>query len=142
MTGIGMKILKKAVAAPDTYFSVMQVNPEWHGYTVKTPSSKDPTIQYHNNYVFSYLFITEIASAVSKGKNPQDVEVPAYMQCFSGCGLNVDCVEKMVENIKGKFTRNGELINTDANETVQWSALIEDDITNMSKAISDRQAGP
>ncbi len=135
MTGIGMKILKKAVAAPDTYFSVMQVNPEWHGYTVKTPSSKDPTIQYHNNYVFSYLFITEIASAVSKGKNPQDVEVPAYMQCFSGCGLNVDCVEKMVENIKGKFTRNGELINTDANETVQWSALIEDDITNMSKAI-------
>ncbi len=136
MSDEGMIILKSAIAAPDEYFPIMQKNPEWHGNTSRAVNGTGPGVEYYSNYVFSYLFITKIAAAVYKEKLPSSVEAPADLHCISSCKLGVDCVDKMIKNIKGKFTDDGRLKNEESNKILEWSKLVDSgDVTKQKKAI-------
>ncbi|MDE7298164.1 MAG: S8 family peptidase, partial [Lachnospiraceae bacterium] len=133
MTASGMTILKSAIAAPDKYFPIMQANPEWHGTTSRAIDGTGPGVEYYCNYVFSYLFITKIAVAVYQEQLPSSVDVPEGMSC--NCTLGVDCVARMVANIKGKFTPDGRLKDEKGNGILEWSKLVSGDVTKQKKAI-------
>ncbi len=135
MTTSGMKILKAAAIAPDNYFLEMRVDPEWHGYSGRTDSDKGDDLIYHSNYVFAYIFITQIASAVYGGELPKNVAVPAGMSCISGCSFSANCVDKMAANIKETFDEAGNLKNKKNNTILDWSKLISGEVTNRTKAI-------
>lgn len=66
----GMAVVKVGALINDKHLLDMTERPEWHGYTSKRPGG---VREYWCNYVASYIYITEIASAMEDGVSPTSV---------------------------------------------------------------------
>ena len=71
LTSADLAIIKLGAIAPDQYIRDMRVHPEWHGFTSYQRGANNG--QGFSNYISSYIYITEIASAIFRGVDPKNV---------------------------------------------------------------------
>lgn len=122
----GMKIVKIGAVAPDTYIPGMTTHPEWHGFTSCKPND---VWQYYSNYMSSYIYLTEIASAVYSGADPKTVTPTVYI------------TNNVKNNITKLFRSNNAGIydydssgNLEAN--LSWSTVLNGNtVNNRNKAL-------
>jgi len=104
----GRKILKAGAVAPDNFFPNMSYYPELHGYTARQPGGNH---EYYSNYVFAYLYLTEIAVGIKKKYDPRKAPHTFTASCVSDyCNQKHTegwCIEQMKNQINSLFTDNG-----------------------------------
>lgn len=102
------KILKEGAMTPDRHFTYMTYYPELHGYTLRNPGGNH---EYYSNYVFAYLYLTEIAVGVKeKNSDPRTVKHYVTADCPSYCKQTHEngwCVEQMKNRMNGLFSDTG-----------------------------------
>ncbi|MDE6874399.1 MAG: S8 family peptidase [Lachnospiraceae bacterium] len=124
----GLKVVKLGAARTDRYFTYMTYYPELHGFTSRQPGGKE-NFEYYSNYVYSYIYLTEIASQVYNGQSisPAGIMPEVKATCIGSCaGHNKAgkmCVEQSAEHIRNCFIGNTAL-NDDGGTT--WSEVLED----------------
>ena len=122
----GMKIVKLGAVAPDTYIPGMTTHPEWHGFTSCKPNN---VWQYYSNYMSSYIYLTEIASAVYNGADPKAVTPTVYI------------TDSVKNNITKLFRTNNDGISGynssgDFSSNYSWSTVLNGNtVNNRNKAL-------
>ncbi|MDE7327561.1 MAG: S8 family peptidase [Lachnospiraceae bacterium] len=137
LSGTDLEVFKLGAVAPDNYFSGMYRNSEWHGQE----KHKDANTEYHSNYVFAYLYLSEIAKATLEGKSPLGVNSIFSLNCMdtNTCGQKSNCVSLIKTNLAGKFVSVGmKVYDSDTGNFVRnatWSELLG------GRIVSDRNKG-
>ena len=109
----GLKVVKLGARETDSYFTFMTYYPELHGFTSRQPGGKE-NFEYYSNYVYSYIYLTEIASQVykdAKKGSPALITPTVQATCTSLC-IDKDgnkkhnegwCVTKVRDHIRDCF---------------------------------------
>lgn len=136
LAGNALAIVKLGAVAPDRRFKGMKIHSEWHGYlrhVVKAFNEKNEEIDYvlyYSNYVYTYIYVTEIAKAVAKGISPKDVIHSVNASCMDGhsCPRGYYCVTLMQNEINERFYDGGMTTEDDRGVStgeVTWADLLE-----------------
>ncbi len=128
LSGTDLAIVKLGALAPDKYFSGMYRNSEWHGQELH----REDIITYKSNYVYAYIYITEIAKNLKKdssGKylyNNFTSAISVNCADYGDCNLKEKCVARMKAEILEKFTDKGMVVETDGKPTGEkdWYTLL------------------
>lgn len=122
LSDAAIAVVKLGAIAPDTYFSGMTTNPEWHGYSKYHPSYG--SWQYYSNPIYSYIYITEIAAAMEQETSPINAPHTITASCIDICSCNNDnCLTRVRANINGKFNENNLV-------SASWATLLGSNTNN------------
>lgn len=126
LSGNNLTVVKLGAVAQDRLLPGMKIHSEWHGYT--RHAINDVPI-YYSNYVFTYIYMTEIANGVMHRKTPMDVINSVTAVCIdtSSCPGKEYCVDAMVEQIQKKFYSKGICTENDQGVSTgekTWSELL------------------
>ncbi|MDE7210352.1 MAG: S8 family peptidase [Lachnospiraceae bacterium] len=151
LTGDDLVIVKLGAVAPDHHIGGMKIHSGWHGYmrnveTIPgTNGGKDTYIRACANYVFSYIYLTEIAQGVANGKSPVGFANTVTTSCIDpdtdkhGCKKSATCTAIAIDNIKSKFVKEG-IASEDGkgNSTgiISWATLLNGkEVKNRNKSL-------
>ena len=126
LTGDKLALVKLGAIAPDSILPAMKRHSEWHGYIRHVANGED--ILWYSNYVFTYIFVSEIAKGVAEGKSPTSVNNSLSVKCIdnSTCPKGDFCGAAMLMEIREQFCNGGIITEDDfGNLTGQksWSEL-------------------
>lgn len=142
LTGTDLAVVKLGAVAQDTILPGMKIHSEWHGFfrratldSTKQPNGDDKYTRSCSNYVFAYIYLTEIAKGVAAGKSPSSISNSVSTTCIdaSSCDLSPNCTALTVANIKNKFTSTGikkEDATGNSTATMAWATLLGSNVVN------------
>lgn len=126
LTAADLAIVKLGAIAPDEYIRDMRVHPEWHGFTSYQLGVNNG--EGFSNYVSSYIYLTEIASAIFHGTDPKKVTPDIEISSKS-----VDIIRMVFrDNNKGivKYNVNDNNGYTTIAKELTWNQVMGNALNN------------
>lgn len=119
----GLAVVKWGARMTDVYFTDMRIYPELHGFTSKQPEEEG--FKYFSNYVYSYIYLTEIASEVYNGSSPAAVRHTISATCISSCKSHASgwCVEQSRTQLENCFIGDSALNTDSTNGIMSWDTV-------------------
>ncbi len=151
LLGTDLAVVKRGALASDQYIGGMKIHSGWHGYlrNVEKIIGTSGSITYIRacaNYVFSYIYLTEIAQGVGTGKSPIDFANTVTTHCIDpdvdmhGCKKSAICTDIAIDNIQSRFVRDGfasEDDNGSSTGVKSWTSLLgkSNEVNNRNKSM-------